>query len=187
MTALVVPRGEVITPAEIDTGFDDGSLFDHSAYRLETLDWYTSPATETRLARFLDGEKVTPAERAGWLAMLRRDRDAGKTMARVHVIGEPLTDYLRYELACYESSVEAGEDIRILPADVAAGQDLPDFDYWLFDDLRAAVQYYGDRGAWLRAELVAEPAFVASCRRWRDAAMSAALPLGAYMADRSAA
>jgi len=119
--------------------------------------------------------------------MLRRDGDAGKTMARVHVIAEPLTDYLRHELACYESSVAAGEDIRILPADVAAGLDLPDFDYWLFDDLRAAVQYYGARGAWLRAELVTEPAFIASRRRWRDAAMKAALPLDAYMADRSAA
>jgi hypothetical protein len=187
MSALVVPRGEVLTPAKIDAGFADGSLFARSAYRLETLDWYTSPATEARLARFLAGEAVTPAEREGWLSMLRRDRAAGKTIARVHVIAEPLTDYLRYELACYESSAAAGEDIRILPAGAAAGLDLPDFDYWLFDDLRAAVQYYGARGAWLRAELVTDTAFIASCRRWRDAAMSAALPLHAYMAERSAA
>jgi hypothetical protein len=176
-----------MTPAEINSGFEDGSLFARSAYRLELLDWYTTPATEQRLARFLDGEKVTAAERAAWLSTIRSARDAGKTMSRVHVIAEPLTDYLRYELACYESSAEAGEDIRILPAGVASGLDLPGFDYWLFDDERAAVMYYGERGAWLRTEIVTDPAFAASCRRWQDTAMSKAIPLNAYVAGRSAA
>ncbi|HEY5019109.1 MAG TPA: hypothetical protein VII59_20265 [Streptosporangiaceae bacterium] len=181
------PTGRAITPEEIDRGFADVTLFDRSAYRLELLDWYTSPATESRLARFLAGEKVTAAERASWLATIRTARDTGRTMARVHVITEPLTDYLRFELACYESSAEAGEDIRILPADLAAGLDLPDFDYWLFDDERVAVQKYGDRGAWLGAEMVTDPAFAASCRRWQDTAMDAAIPLGAYTAERTAA
>jgi len=184
---MSAPPGVVVTPAEIDRGFAEGTLFDHSAYRLELLDWYTAPTTERRLARYLAGEKVTAAERVGWLSMLAAARAAGKTMARVHVIAEPLSDYLKYELACYESSAEAGEDIRILPAELAAGLDLPDFDYWLFDDLRAAVQYYGERGAWLRAEVVTEPSFVADCRRWRDEALSRAMPYGDYMADRRAA
>jgi hypothetical protein len=181
------PPGRAISPAEIDRGFEDTSLFSRSAYRLELLDWYTSPATESRLARFLAGEKVTEAERASWLATVRTARETGRTMARVHVIADPLTDYLRYELACYESSVAAGEDIRILPADIAAGLDLPDFDYWLFDDERAAVQKYGDRGTWLGAELVTEPGFVAACRRWQDTAMSNAILLSAYTAERTAA
>jgi hypothetical protein len=181
------PPGVVMTPAEIESGFVAGTLFDHAAYRLELLDWYTSPATERRLARFLAGEKVTPAERAGWLSMLRAAQATGRTMTRVHVIADPLTDYLRYELACYESSVEAGEDIRILPADLTTGLELPDFDYWLFDDTRVAVNYYGDRGAWLRAEIVTEPGFVADCRRWRDEALSKAIPYSSYMAERRAA
>src|SRR5215831_6456850 len=189
---MAVPHTRTMTPAEIDRGFADGTLFDHSAYRLELLDWYTSPKTEQRLARFLAGEKVTPAERAAWLSMLDRDRKAGKTFARVHVIAEPLSDYLRYELACYESSVAAGEDIRILPAEKAAGLDLPDFDYWLFDEAEpgkawAAVQLYGDRGAWLGANVITDPAFVADCRRWRHAAMSKAVPLDTYITERSAA
>jgi hypothetical protein len=174
-------------PAEVERGFLDGTLFDRTAYRLELLDWYTSPTTEVRLARFLAGEKVTPAERSGWLSMLAAARAAGRTMARVHVIADPLTDYLRYELACYESSVEAGEDIRILPAELAAELDLPDFDYWLFDDSQVAVNYYGERGLWLRAEIVTEPAFVADCRRWRDQALSQATPYSNYMAERRAA
>ena len=184
---MSAPPGLIMTPTEIEHGFLEGTLFDRSAYRLELLDWYTTPATERRLARFLAGEKVTAAERAAWLAMLRAVRADGKTMARVHIIAEPLSDYLKYELACYESSVEAGEDIRILPAHLATGLDLPGFDYWLFDDARAAVMYYGERGAWLRTEMVTDPGFVADCRRWRDEALSRAIPFSDYMAERSAA
>jgi hypothetical protein len=184
------PPGRVVATADIDRGFAEGTLFDHSAWRLELLDWYTSPATEQRLARFLAGEQVTAAERAPWLSMLRRDRAAGKTIGRVHVISE-LTDYLEYELACYQSSGQAGEDIRILPASLAAGLDLPGFDYWLFDAGQpgacVAVNVYGERGAWLRAEIITESGFVADCCRWRDAAMSRAIPLDAYQAGRSAA
>jgi hypothetical protein len=74
------------------------------------------------------------------------------------------------------------EDIRILPGDLATGLGLPGFDYWLFDGERAAVMYYGDRGTWLHTEIVTEPSFVADCRRWRDQALSRAVPLGDYMA-----
>ena len=36
-------------------------------------------------------------------------------MQRVHVVSEPLTDYLRFEITGYRLNVEAGEDVRILP------------------------------------------------------------------------
>jgi hypothetical protein len=184
------PRGRIVPTADIDRGFAEGTLFGHSAWRLELLDWYTSPATEKRLARFLAGEQVTAAERAPWLSMLQRDKAAGKTIGRVHVIGE-LTDYLKYELACYQTSAQAGEDIRILPASLAPGLGLPDFDFWLFDaglpGARAAINVYGERGAWMHAEIVTDPGFVAECCRWRESAISGAIPLDAYQAERSAA
>jgi hypothetical protein len=173
-----------LTPDEIDRAFAERRLFSRSAYRLELLDWYTTPATEARLARFLAGEVVTPAERERWLSMLRAVIADGQTISRVHVVAEPLTDYLKYELACYQTSTDAGEDIRILPADLAAGLALPDFDYWLFDDTRVAVMLYGDRGAWQGAEVVTDPQFVADCRGWRDAAMSRAIPLNPYLEGR---
>ncbi len=185
-TTTTPPRGRIVAPDEMEARFADGSLFNHSAWRLEQLPWYTSARTEQRLARWLAGEQVTAAERAGWVSMLRRYRDSGKTVTRVRVIGE-LTDYVRYELACFESSVEAGEDIRILPTSLAEGLDLPRFDFHLFDGAEAAVNYYGERGAWLHAEIITDEAFVADCRRWRDAAMSRAVPFDAYQAGRSSA
>jgi hypothetical protein len=185
------PPGRLLTGDDVNDGFASGTLFDHTAWRLETLDWYTAPATEARLARFLDGEPVTAAERMGWLSMLQRDRAAGKAIGRVHVVSEPLSDYLRYELACYESSAEYGEDIRILPAEAASGAGLPAFDFWLFDgDQPGAwvlVQLFGERGAHVSGVVVTDPGFVADCRRWRDTATALSTPLGAYQAERSAA
>lgn len=187
MTDTVPPRGTILTPADIDRAFGDGSLFARSAYRLEQLDEYDSPATRAGVARFLAGEPDDPRVRAYWDQVVGDARGAGKTMRRVHIVGEPLTDYLRFEIAFYPGSVAAGEDIRILPASLAAELDLPGFDYWLFDGERAAVMYYGERGAWLRTELVTETAFVESCRRWQDTALDAALPLSAFMAERGPA
>jgi hypothetical protein len=173
-----------LTPDQIDRAFACRQLFSRTAYRLELLDWYTTPATEARLDRFLEGEAVTAAERERWLSMLRAGIADGQSISRVHVIAEPLTDYLKFELACYQTSAEAGEDIRILPAETAASLDLPDFDYWLFDDNRVAVMLYGDRGAWHGAEIISDPQFAAQCRSWRDTAMSHATPLHTYLAGR---
>ena len=41
------PQGLIVPTADIDRGFADGTLFGHSAWRLELLDWYTSPAARS--------------------------------------------------------------------------------------------------------------------------------------------
>jgi hypothetical protein len=62
---------------------------------------------------------------------------AGKTVRRVRVISEPITDYIRWEHVNTVLNLEVGEDIRWLPR-----HRLPDElifpvdgnDWWLFDD-----------------------------------------------------
>ena len=94
----------------------------------------------------------------------------------MHVIREPLTDYLRYELGwSYPPNVEAGEDIRILVAHAgswpmsARGEILPELkDYWLFDSSDLWVMEYGDDGAFLSIEQVTEPAMIVTAVRAVD-------------------
>lgn len=155
-------------------------MFARSAYRLELLDGYDSPRGRERLTRFLAGQPDDPAVRRYWDDVVTSATAAGKTMSRVHVATEPLTDYLRFEFSFYAGSVTAGEDIRILSATAAARLDLPDFDYWFFDGERVGVMYYGERGVWLRTEIVTEPDFAAACQRWRDLAVGNAIPLHDY-------
>jgi hypothetical protein len=162
------------------------NLFRRSAWRLETLDLYDSPQTRERMARFAAGEPIDPRPREHWLAMLRDGRVMGRTVGRVHILG-PLNDYLRYEIACYEQNVAAGEDIRLMSRARGATLGLPEFDFWLLDDETVAVMKYGERGVFIGAEFVTDPQFAAQCQRWRDIATSNAVPLSEYQAGRTAA
>jgi hypothetical protein len=65
-----------------------------SWFRLETLQRYDVPYERDELQRFLRGEPVATAT-GPWQAMLREHVAADRELARVHVIEEPLTDYMR--------------------------------------------------------------------------------------------
>jgi hypothetical protein len=114
---------------------------------------------------------------------------SGKVFQRVHVVQEPLTDYLRYELGwSYPPNVEVGEDIRILIAQPgqwpmsARGELLPGLkDYWLFDSSDLWVMEYAEDGAFLHIEQVTEPAMIVTAARRRDAALHQAIPYRDYM------
>ncbi len=168
-------------PSEFEPRIPD--LFEREAFRLELLDEYDAPATRERVRRFLAGEPQNLKVRAYWDGLIADARRAGKNMSRVHVVTEPLNDYLRFELDFYRGSVAVGEDIGIIPRADAAGLELPEFDFWLFDGQTAAVMIYGWRGTWLRTVMITDPSFVADCCRWRDIALSNATPLSAYMTE----
>ena len=86
--------------------------------RVQTLDHYTVASDGDDLRRYLAGEAhPTAPAKAAWLAKLREDADRGRMRRNVHVVGEHLTDYLRYQFEwCYTHNVAAGQDIRILDA-----------------------------------------------------------------------
>jgi len=79
--------------------------------------------------------------------------------ARVRLIQEPLTSYLRYELLSYRIRAEMGENIEVVRCDAAVR--LPSdeyFDVLLFDRRAALIHDYGARkvgrqsGGWLTHE-----------------------------------
>jgi hypothetical protein len=174
----------MVSAADFERRIPD--LFDRSAYRLELLGEYDSPAVRERVQRFAAEGRIDTGRPRPFLSMVREKIGAGAVMSRTHVIGQ-MTPYLRYELAAYELNVDAGEDVRILPQDRAGDVELPTFDFWLWDSILASVMLYGHRGAWLGAIMISDPAFVADCCRWRDNAMSYAMPLSEYTEKESAA
>src|SRR6266498_3070001 len=66
--------------------------FEHTAFRLETLDRYTVPEEDEALRRFLAGEPPDPDLFVSWFTLVRAATAAGKAVQRVHLISEPLTD-----------------------------------------------------------------------------------------------
>jgi hypothetical protein len=157
------------------------STFERSAFRLETLPAYDVPEEEARLRLFRSGAALPPRspDTDEWLAFIARSVGAGRSVERVHVVTHPLSDYLRFELACYLENEAAGERVGIAVRDEASP--LPELveDFWLFDDEHVFVMQYDANGRFLGAEPAADPA---RYRTLRERAQAAAVPLSRYRA-----
>lgn len=175
-----VPTVTVLSADEL--GKRIAGLFEHSAFRLELLDYYFATNEREPLARFQAGQPQDLGWREPWKGLVTAARQAGKRMERVHVVTEPLSEYLRFELTCaYPTNVQAGEDVRVLPRRCASALDLPDHDYWLFDSRRAGRMTYDPDGNLLRIELVDDPDVIVRYCYGRDVALHYAVPLTAYL------
>lgn len=158
--------------------------FRYSVFRLETLQTYCDPVEAHTIAAFHRGELQRPPDPAEdeWAAMLRAHAAAGRTQSRVHVVVEPITDYLAYELTWeYGPHSAAGEDIGIIPITDRWPDDVPRSDFTLFDSRLLFQLDYAPDGTWLGAELVTDPARVAAACFARDAALHQSMPWAAYM------
>jgi hypothetical protein len=172
------------SPAFTDL-FDD---FTGEAFRLETLQAYSEPEEDGPRRQFEAGEPVgDDPGTLEWVKWLIAGRAAGKSVARVHILTTPISEYARFELAYYRPGLSAGEDIRIIP--VAAGEwpaglPEPGGDFWLFRDTdgkgRVVHMEYSKDGAFTGAWLTTDPAEVAQAVGWRDTAMADAIPLAEY-------
>lgn len=173
----------VITLEQLGNGFD--GMFKRSAFRLLTLDSYLADNEREPYARFLAGEPVDPAWREPWKSFVRSVRKSGRTMARVHIVAEPLTDYMRFSvLHGYPANVEAGEDVSILGRKEAAGL-VNVGDWWLFDGKLAAFLVYNDAGAVERIELDGDPVIAEMLRDIQREAKRLAVPLADYAAEHN--
>jgi hypothetical protein len=163
-------------------GRDFTNLFRNRVFRLLALDFYDAPNEHEPYARFLAGEPVDPAWRRPWQALVTAVLESGRAMQRVHVVGEPVTDYVRFSLLHgYPYSVQAGEDVRILGRARAENLALQG-DWWLFDDGRAAMLDYDANGCVDRVRMVEDPDLVRSFCSTRDHALRLAVPLTGYVA-----
>ncbi len=161
---------------EFDRFFDECR---YSAFRLETLQVYDVGYEEEAFHRFLaDGEVIDTPSHREWGRIVGSGRD----FRRVHLVIEPLTDYLRFECVwAYRTNVKAGEDVNILP--ISAGswpEGIPRYDYWLFDSERLVRMNYAPDGTMLAPELVTEPAEVVQANAVRDRALHLATPFSEY-------
>lgn len=175
---------------------DFDSLFRHRVFRLETLDQYDAENEHEPYARFLAGEQADLAWREPWKRLVRETRASGRIMQRVHVVSEPVSDYVRFELLdVYPANVDAGEDVRILGrGDLAIGA-AQNFrtDFWLFDDDLVAVLAYDEAGGVQSVQMVSDeqaeaagiPFMLSFFRDVRDESLRLAIPLAQYVAENN--
>jgi hypothetical protein len=158
-----------------------------SWFRLETLQRYEVEYELDDFAAFVSGKPInsTPGP---WQTLVRKHVAAGRQLVRVHVIEEPLSDYIRYELAAYVPNVEAGEEVRVIPVPRGAWPaGVPRHDYWLFDDERLWLMDYDAAGAFEAARRVNDRVALNEHRQWRDVALAHSITLTDYTATHQPA
>ena len=160
-----------------------------SAFRLECRQHYDNPTEREWFARYLETGEVpvfTPDNDA-WCKLVAEARAAGKAVQRVHLVQEPPSDYVRFELACQRASLDAGEDIRVIAFRNVEARPLGNHghwgDFWLFDDAIVVRLEYDEAGRFLRPVAASDPA---PYRRCRDVAMARAVAFRQYRATLAA-
>ena len=154
-----------------------------SAFRLETLQAYDVPAEHDAFRRFAAGEAQAKPDLSDWCDRVRRAAVAGCRYSRVHVVTEPLTAYIRFELAAYADTSAAGEQIMIVPVREGSWPArLPRADFWLFDDSVLLNLAYNQAGQLTGASVIDSGNPVEEARRIREEAISLAVPYADYAA-----
>jgi hypothetical protein len=156
---------------------------ERSAFRLETRPQYLVPQERDEFEQWRSGRPLplpTP-ETSPWLARIQSSTARGYRWYRVHVLDDPLSDYLRYELWGYRANQTAGEEIYL--AERAAHPSLGHLheDFWLIDDNAAVRVIYDDKDRFVRLEGADD---VEPYRAMRDLALHHAEPLDEYLARR---
>jgi hypothetical protein len=167
---------------------DLASLFESfrsTAFRLECLPAYavTEDDESEAYRLWLAGEQPPQKERE-WPRLVASAVAAGKSMQRVRLVTQPLSDYLRFEMDWgYPANVAAGEDIRIL--ELGPGEVFPYVvdDFWLFDNETAVWLDYDEQGHFIAPMLGNN---LAGYRRMRDYVMDRAVPFSDYRASLNA-
>jgi Family of unknown function (DUF6879) len=151
-----------------------------SVFRLETLPVY-EVGEDIERQRGFAAEGRLPPPSPDRVAFIRRMQERTRRVAwsRVHVVDQPLTPYLRYELAAYAENEQGGEQVWI--ADRATHPSLADLteDFVLVDDEAGVWFRYDERGRLVGYERVA-PEDLDRCREQRDLALAHAVRLRDY-------
>lgn len=161
-----------------------GGAAKQSAFRLETLPQYLVSQEADDFSAWKAGQLIPPRtpENNELLARIQRDAARGFRRYRVHILDQPLTAYLRFELYSYLDSVAVGSEVYVVDRDTHP--DLAELheDFWLYDDEIAVRMVYDDEGHFLYPEPVDE---IERYREIRDTAMRHAEPLNHYLARKN--
>lgn len=160
------------------------TTFRHEAVHLEMRDVYATDIERDRFATWLRGEPLDPAAEAEWwlpwFELMGRNIEAGKTMRRLRIVSEPVTDYIRFEWLDAAQLVRAGEDVRWLPRRRASKLLLPGNDFWMFDRQTVAFTNFSGGGHVLDHEMTTDPEIVGACSAAFENAWKISIPHHEY-------
>ena len=150
--------------------------FATEAVHLETRDAYGTAVELPYMAKWAIKEPDDLRWLQGWCATLQDHLKAGRSVRRVRVVSEPLSDYQRWSHSIAWPMVEAGEDIRWVPRQLVSAVGIPGNDFYLFDGQLAVFLLYAGNGLSAGMMKTADTAVTELCRRAFDAVWELSIP-----------
>lgn len=161
-------------------GFRALFLSSRRAFHLELRDAYGVEEENGPFLAWLNGEPDDYQWRTSWLTHVRDVTAKGVSVQRLRVVTEPRTDYVRWEIALDPANIEAGEDVRYLPRNLAKDIQFPDEDCWLFDDDTLVLSLFQPDGRSGGFALANDSSLLDVYRNVRDAAWPRAVRSADY-------
>ncbi|EKX63923.1 hypothetical protein Sipo8835_36915 [Streptomyces ipomoeae] len=118
----------------------------------------------------------------GWTPLVREAVGRGVKMRRARIVSEPVTDYIRWEIALTPVNIAVGEEVRWLPRRLASDLALPGNDLWLIDNRRVLFHWFTGDGDWAGHEFNEDPAVVKMVSDAFEAVWERAIPHEKYPA-----
>ncbi|GGJ79344.1 hypothetical protein GCM10010123_06640 [Pilimelia anulata] len=129
----------------------------------EQRDSYGAPDDLAEIRRWRRGAPTDPSYYADYAAMLARLAGRGRSLRRLKVVSEPLSEYHRWIRSMIAPIIEAGEATRWLPRRAVLGHRLPATDYYLLDGSSVVLLDFDGDGRLLSRLLTTEPGVVRAC------------------------
>ncbi|MDU0294227.1 DUF6879 family protein [Saccharothrix longispora] len=131
--------------------------FTTSAFRLEARPSYWTG--DDLVEQYTGGRPMPVGFNVPWHNRLRVHRQAGRSVQRVRLVDERLTEYQRCQFEWeYPGNVRSGEDVRVICSRDEVAAELPRQDFWLFDDSTVVLLHHRDDGPVRREPLDGDPA-----------------------------
>jgi hypothetical protein len=160
------------------------TTFTYEAVHVEMRDVYATDVEKDRFATWRRGEPLDPASEAEWWSpwfeLMRRNNEAGKTLKRLRIVSEPVSEYIRFEWLDAAQLVASGEDVRWLPRRNTSTLLLPGNDFWMFDRQTVAFTHFSGDGHVLDHEVTTDASTVQKCVTAFEAAWMIAIPHNEY-------
>lgn len=171
-------------PSTVPTFDELMSACTHAAVHLEMRDSYAVDSEKERIAKWREGHRRDPADRASWwtpwLEQIQQTVSRGVVIRRARIVSEPVGEYTRFLYDGTFTNIAAGEQVRWLPRRRASDIALPGNDFWLFDRQWVHWNHFTGDGGWAGEEITNDPAAAKLCAEAFEAVWDRAIPHDEY-------
>ncbi len=123
-------------------------------FKVEVLQDYTGEDDGSSLRKWLSGDKegsirlIKEQDYSKWANSCRKKASQGVKLIRIHIVDQPLTPYIQWEIEHYKlvNIPQCGERVYLLDRSELAGLDLPKGDIMIFDKKRVRLNCYDSKG-----------------------------------------